>query len=674
MKKSILLLIALFTACQALAQVNVVEGHDAVYVYVSDRRISEAEPYQNITKINLYRQNDKEKKQVNLGRVQAALTREDFSKIAGEGTLNDIRAINELKTQDEAWSFVKSHPLIKDYGFVVFNPDFSVAMGAVYKDIDTKKSGAVSVKYKVEFLDSNNKVIKEEETSLRLGNKPMITKPLVADFIEADSSVVVSWKADAETSPDVFFGQVWVREKSNAPYKQVGYALASKEDSTKQVVFQWKQKTVPSTSYGFYLIPTTLHRLPGPVSDTLSLISRNFKGLPQIPIATAKDSSLGIFLKWEPLAEQEFFSGIVLERSRSPKDGFMVIDTLAASVNEYLDTRVLPNIMYHYRFRLLGLRQYLSPAAAYVAHTFTVPQLPLEAPEKVKVTYDKQGNIRIGWKLLASPVVSGYQVFRAAPNESYQLISNLTQDSVFVDTTVRNSRLSYKYAVKALNYENVESEYSASVFANPQTTVLPVTPYDVEAYTEFGINTLRWKDMVSYDSYIVAYNIYRKQVASRQLAIEAESSPDILKKDGFVKINNQPVTEVLFADKTIQPGAHYAYAVTAIDEKGVEGNALGAKLLESVAVPLRSPEIYARATSKGVEITWTDILGTKIDSYEIFVRQPLDKSPRKIGEATAGKEHFIDNKVVAGQLYFYSMKVKVGNNESNLGNEKSVRK
>lgn len=675
MKKNLLsVIITIAATCRVSAQIKAVEGQDAVYIYVSDRRVTEQEPHENIQKFLIYRQSDKDRKQVALRRVQPALTREEFEQIAGAGTLQNLMEIQELKSEDEAWAYIKTHPLLSDYGFMVLNPDFAVALGVAYKDIEVKKSGAVSVKYKVEYIGLNDRKIKEEETAIRMGNKPMIAKPHFSEFIEGDSSLVVTWRVPAETSPDAFFGQVWVREKSNAPYREAGYALGSLEDSTKQIVFQWRQNTVPATSYGFYLIPTTMHRLPGPVSDTLSLISRNFRGLPQIPVATARDSSIGIYLNWEPLAEQELFSGIVIERSRSPKDGFMAIDTLAASATGYLDMRILPNIMYHYRFRLLGLRQHLSPGAAYVAHTFSVSDIPIEAPEKVKVSYDTEGHVKISWEPLPSPVISGYQVFRASPNSDFQLISNLIQDSVYVDTTVRNSRNTYKYAVKALNYENMESEYSASVFASPQTRVLPTTPYDVEAYTGFGINTLRWKDMVSYDSYIVAYNIYRKQVTARQQPVEAENSPEQLAKDGFVRINTTPVTEVIFSDKNIQAGHHYAYSITAIDEKGTEGNALGAKIVESAPVPLRSPEIYARATSKGVEITWTDIIGAKIDSYQVYVRLPQERTARKIGDVIAGKEHFIDTKVAPGQLYFYSIKVSANGRESSLGSEKSVRK
>lgn len=665
---------ALLSGFSASAQIKAVEGHDAVYIYVSDRRVSEQEPHENSQKILLYRQSNKEQKQVALGRVQAALTREQFERIAGVGVLQELMEIKELKSEDEAWAYIKAHPLLTDYGFMVLNPDFAVALGVAYKDTEAKKSGAVSIKYKVEHLGSGDRKIKEEETALRLGAKPMIAKPLSSGFIESDSALIVTWSVPAETSPDAFFGQVWVREKSNAPFREAGYALGSRVDSTKQIVFQWRQNTVPATSYGFYLIPTTMHRLPGPASDTISLISRNFRNLPQIPIAAAKDSSMGIYLNWEPLAEQALFSGIVIERSRSPKDGFMVIDTLGASATEYLDRWILPNIMYHYRFRLLGLRQHLSPGAAYVAHTFTLSGLPLEAPEKVKIAYDQGGNPKISWEALPSPAVSGYQVFRAAPNHDFQLISNLIQDSVYVDTTVKNSRNTYKYALKALNYENMASEYSASVFASPQTRILPLTPYDVESYATFGLNTLRWKDMVSYDSYIVAYHVYRKEVTARQQPIEAERSPEQLAQDGFVRINAQPVTEVIFADKNVQPGRRYAYSVTAIDEMGTEGNALGAKMVEAAHLPLRSPEIYARATSKGAEITWTDIIGAKIDRYEVYVRLPQERTARKIGEVPAGKEHFIDTKVSPGQLYFYSMKVKANGQESSLGSEKSVRK
>ena len=134
------------------------------------------------------------------------------------------------------------------------------------------------------------------------------------------------------------------------------------------------------------------------------------------------------------------------------------------------------------------------------------------------------------------------------------------------------------------------------------------------------------------------------------------------------------MTEVIYADPSVSSLKQYQYAVTATDIFGVEGPALGVIQVSIPAVSLRVPEIYVRATSKGVEITWTDIVGVKTDSYAIYVRLPHEKAPRKIGEAPAGKEHFIDTRVTPGQLYFYSMKVKAAGRESNSGNEKSVRK
>ncbi|TDE14813.1 fibronectin type III domain-containing protein [Dyadobacter psychrotolerans] len=672
--KLISVTILIVSSIPCLGQLGIKEGKDAVYVYLADRRLSAQTPMQSITGVNLYRAVGNEGFK-SIGRVQSAITPEDFKRVAGDDILKNIQTQKKLKSQQEAWEFVRKNPLLTDYGIIVLSPDFSVAMGAAYKDEEVKKAGAKSVRYKAEFINVDGSVNKTAEASLTLGLPPVIKKPILGEVIEADSSVVVSWKLDVATSPDVMLGQIWLREKANAPFKKAGYAFANRDEKNQNITFTWQQQVKPALSYGLYLEPLTLLNLPGPLSDTVSLISRNFRNLAQIPIASTKDTSNGIFISWKTVGDISFLGGIVIERSKLPSEGFALLDTIPASATSYTDVRVLPNTLYHYRFKMLSIRGSLSEPSAYVSHRMFVKKRAIEAPEGVKIIYNKTGNAIISWKPVPSPEVSGYQVFRTLQgNEQFEQVSNLLQDSVFLDTTVHNSRLVYKYAIKTLNYENRTSELSKVVFSSPATAILPKTPYDIEGYAEPGKITLRWKDMVAYDAYIRGYTVYRKALGAGSKPKETELSAQALLADGFRKISQELLQEVVFVDKTATPGISYAYAVTATDQLGIEGNALGAKKMETPRFALRAPEIYVRPTSKGIEITWNDVLVPGIDKYLLFTRTTAQKEPTLLAEIQPGKEVFVNSAAKAGQQYFYTMQVSGKGIKSPPGTEKSARR
>jgi fibronectin type 3 domain-containing protein len=670
----------LFLICLAIhapscfGQLGIREGKDGIYIYLSDSRLSGQTPAQPFSVVNISRAIGKEDFKP-LAQVQAAATPEEFKRIAGDGVLHDIRVQKNLKTEQEAWAFVKNNPKLADYGLIVLNPDFSVAMGAVYKDAEVKKSGAKEIRYRAEFISSDGKGNKVVDGNILIGTPPVIAKPELQTVLENDSSMVISWTMNQATSPDVMLGQIWLREKANAPFRQTGYAFANREEKDGTITFTWQQPVKPGLSYGLYLEPQTLPGLAGPLSDTISLISRSFRNLAQIPIASVRDTSNGIYISWKTVDGLSFLGGIVIERSKLPSEGFSLLDTIPATATSYTDQRVLPNVLYHYRFRMLSMRGSWSEPSAYVSHRMFVKKRPIEAPEQLKIIYSKTGNAVLIWKPVPSPEVSGYQVFRTLQgSDQFEQISNLLPDSVFTDTTVHNSRLVYKYAVRTINYENRTSELSKVVFGSPAILILPKTPYDVEGYAEPGKVTLRWKDMVAYDPYIRGYTVYRKALGAGAKPKDAELSAQALQAEGYRKLNQVLTTEVVFADKTLTPGISYAYAVTATDQFGVEGNALTAKKMETPKPTLRSPEIYARPTSKGIEITWNDVLVPGVDKYLLFVRQPGQKEPTLLAEIQTGKEVYINTTAKPGQQYFYTMQISGKGLKSQSGFEKSARR
>ncbi len=671
MKKIITILYSLVLSLSGYSQITIKEGKDAVYVFVSNRGLSPENPADNLTGAILERSGDNEKEFRSLGRVQAQITREGFVKTAGLGVLKNIMTLKELKSEEEAWAFVKANPELEKYGILALNMDFLVAMGAVYKDTEAKKFK--NVRYRIEYLNISGTKEKPIDGSLALGGAPVIEKPKLKDFLETDSSITISWTLTPEKSPEAFMGEIWMQEKANAPFRKAGSSLALQVED--KIIMSWTEPVKPEQAYGFYVVPVTLVGLEGPRSDTTQLISRTFTDLPQVPIANVSDTLGGILITWNKINSTELISGILVERSKNPAEGFILLDTIPSVSTSFYDQRILPNTLYHYRFRTLGLRQGISEPSAYVSHQLVVENRSVEAPENVVSGHDKAGNVYITWERVLSPEIGGYQVFRAPQgNDNFEPVSNLLDENTFTDTTVRNSRIVYKYAVKAFNFENRASGLSEVVFASPAKRILPPPPYNVESYSEPGRISIRWKDMVPFDESVVSYTVYRKEVTAGTKSSDREISAEELKKTGFTRINTHPLAEVMFPDRTVSSGKTYQYAVTATDAYGVEGPALGIFSVSAGSIHMPVPEIYPRATSKGVEITWTDLLTPPAEKYEIYVRTPNEKIPRKLGEAAPGKEQFTDARAVSGQLYFYSMKLRVNGQESNFGKEKSVRK
>lgn len=655
----------------AFSQITVKEGSDAMYIFLGENTLTATG---EIREINISRAVGKEKEFKTIGKITPVASAQELKRIAGEDILNQIQVINDLNSEAEAFDFIRKNPELSKYGILQLSLDFLKAMGILYADEEAKKLPKNTlVKYKAEFV-SSRKEIKEAE--IICGLSPKINKPSYQSLSENDSLVTVSWSVRAKGSEDAFLGEVWVSEKANAPFKKAGVTLAASSEDSEDIVFTWNQKTTPQLAYRFYLVPQTFLKLAGPKSDTVSAISSNYNNLSFVNNSIARDTLGGVYVSWDVLKNNNLLSGIIVERSRDTTGTYIVLDTIPAYAVSYLDTRILPNTYYKYRFKTLDIRGTESGGAAYVSGIYTPKRIALEAPEKVRMSYDKQGFPRISWTPVASAEISGYQVFRSSDiDRELSLVSNLIQDSVYVDTTVHNSRITYKYAVKTLNYENRSSEFSGEVFGNSQKKVLPKTPFDVETYAEPGKISLRWKDMTSFDEYIQGYVIYRKQSNEKEKNIEEELSIQDLKSRGFSKVNSAPTAEVLFTDTGIKSGHYYYYAVTAVDAFDVEGNALGAVHTSIPSFALKSPEIFARNTSKGIEITWTDASVNEIDSYTLYKRLATQTNPVQIGVVKKGTEKFTDTVVKTGELYFYTLRITSSDGVSSpLGTEKSVRK
>ncbi|MFN8265966.1 MAG: hypothetical protein U0T11_07830 [Chitinophagaceae bacterium] len=650
------------------------EGEDGVYLFLSPQRFAPDNRSLKFSEVIITRTIGNKESYQEVGRLKAAASIAEFKKITGEDGLKPIMKFKKLKTEEEAWQYIQTHPTIDSYGILSSDIRFLEAMGICFADRGVAREPAGTlIQYKVQFKSSTNAAnTSTVEGKITLTKKAMIEKPLVKEVKEADTVIIVRWEATQRGSEDALFGRIFRSTGNIGAFKEAGVTIANKDSAGNKTYYVWREIVKPATQYRYYVVPFTLTGLPGNGSDTASAISANFADLPQADKMIGVDTTHGIYLSWPRLNNSQLVAGIILERSKETNKGFQIVDTLTPDATSYLDERILPDVYYTYRIRLLSIRRTIMDVSAQ-ATVMHQPKIAfIEVPEAVSATAN-EGYVQLRWRRPASGTVAGYHVYRsAADNRSWELVSNFVKDTVYRDSSKLSSRIQYKYVVTALNYSNAESGYSMPAFVKPNGNDVPDAPVGILGYSESGRNIITWKDQRVNDEYVVGYQVYRK-TATAERGEEGTNTAAVLKRKGFQLLRNGILNDVMVID-TVAANTSYEYAVTAVDLNGGESSALTTVIVTAAAPTLRPPtDISARKTSKGVVITWNANLQEGVTQYVILRRLPEEKQMKPVGTVDATKTTFTDSQVQAGKLYFYSVQTVGKNRRSENGEEKGVR-
>lgn len=610
----------------------------------------------------------------NIGTLKKPTSPEEVDRIAGAGILSAVQQLKKLSSHQEAWQYIQSHPDPKDYGLLATEVKFLEGMGIVFVDRDIKsqtKNAVIKYKAELPVRPSDKKGILTGE--ITLGKIPVMEKPLLNKVIERDSSVIIQWDASVANSPDAMFGEVYKKTGNYGPYEYAGKTFANKTANQPLLNYIWQEKVNTNTQYYYIVIPTTLVGLPGPASDTASAISVNFKNINTETGASASDSVGGIVLKWKPILNTTFYSGILIERSKDAKKGFQVLDTVAATTTSFYDDKVFPGLQYTYRLRLITLRQNILEPSTPVTAMHNGKQSFIEAPENLRAEGRKDGN-HLAWTTTNNPQISGYYVYRQHPDSStWRLVSNLVKDSVFLDSSIKSSRWQYRYTVRSINYDEVKSEQSNIALARIDAPAEINAPAGLQAAVDRQRVLLRWNDQKSAGQGVIAYNVYKKIVTPNAEINISNTTLENIVRNGFIKINTEPLQTTSFTDNNINTGKNY-YVVTAMDISGTESNGSLATLAiinNTLITPIA--EIYVRSVSKAIVISWEPPAQEGITGFNIYRRTADDNSFTLIGNVGTDNPLFEDTKVEKGRLYIYTVKTLMGKNESKASGEKSVR-
>ena len=295
---------------------------------------------------------------------------------------------------------------------------------------------------------------------------------------------------------------------------------------------------------------TTPRRSGGPPSSTGASSS---SGLIPLPGAGERREATNV-----RLAEESFYAGA--ERVATLRSPAIAEATRGASVvyRDPLESLFLQEDGPHpVAYAVVSVRRNgeRSPLSNIVALT---PDIAPQAPELSPPLLD-EGRVCLEWteprqNVLFQPVeVGGYRVYRRPlSDEAYDRPLNaspIVQPS-FVDTTAPYG-VPVAYTVRAVLATNpkIEGLPAEEIFVLARDVYPPNAPAHVDVLSERTLVRVLWDPVEAAD--LAGYVVFRA---------EGTSPP--------VRMNDQPLTDPFFTDKSVKPGRRYRYTVRSIDRAG----------------------------------------------------------------------------------------------------------
>jgi fibronectin type 3 domain-containing protein len=597
-----------------------------------------------------------------------------FTKAIGKEMTSVLLQQKNLNSTEALWQAACKESNKEYFGLYALSSELLEALGIIYKHKwDIKKFVGKTISYKLSFY-KNKKLVDEKTYSTIVKEYFEVEKPILIDKLEADSMVSLHWAIPKSTVAGLILGNVYkIDKKGNA--QKIETILSMKQGKSGTLHFKFQERVLPNLAHQYYIVPSNYAGFESNAKDSATLISYNFGHIPQSVNLKAKDTTDGIYLSFTPPPTNPLIVGIIVERSRNDKEGYIPIDTIAATDNNYFDTKLLPNITYYYQLRTLGVRPSdVMPSAWANAQHVSKAKDDIYPPAGIKAAATNNG-VEISWEPLLQIQNAGFRVYRNnGVSDKMEQVGLLITDNKFVDTTATDNRKQYTYHVTSLSYANIESEPSKKVFAAPtHKTILPNAPNGLRAAAENGRVILTWGDEQANNPYIKGYALYRKALKSGEAIKEKTYTAKELLQNGFVRLNAEIEKSNTYIDVQNVQTMPYQYYVTSVDVKNTESTAQNGIQVTVAPVALMPPGNFtARSISKGVVLSWDKSKQENITGYIIYKRESNTTKPTQLTKLDKNIETFTDKAAQKNKTYFYSVAAINGSTSGEPSLEKGV--
>jgi|GEM_PF-1008244 len=662
---------------EGMGQVPIFPSPEGVYAVMSTVGVSDEHPSESgIVRFRLLRAAEGTTRFREVAEVRMASSINAFRKLAGPTVLAEISKARQLAGEDAAWAYVRAHPQLDDYGALALDMGFRVAMGTAALDAEATPAlvpPSTRFIYRVEPEFAKGQAPGKEELkaatplekTVTIGQRSNLLVPRATRVVGADSVVRLRWMAPVAPAGDALgtlFGKVWARTGNEPDFKEAGLLLATQTEKGDSLNFYFEQAAVPETAYHFYLEPLDFVGNPGPASDTAFVLAVSVEHTPLVTQVTARDTTTGIVLRWPALPPKGYLLGIEVQRSRNTTSDYVRLDTIPATATSFFDTRLLPNITYHYRLRPLLRGGLVTPdvggGGAFAAHEGGPGRSPAPLAPVQLAAVPEKGGVRLRWQAAGpNPDHRAWIVYRGlSDRDTMKVVSRMLEGdaTTFKDTTARDGRRQYAYAVREIDRNMMESPLSELTFAQPDVPVAVTAALGLSGYADGRQVHLQWEDVPLRDADVQSYHLYRRP---RPAGTPAGAPAP------YVRLAAN-VPGAAYDDATAEPGTIYEYAVACVDAQQHESPLSPAFALGLKTPPLLPPSrLYGRAVPTGVELSWSEALQAP-KGYVVY-RRTLDQPQlERLTTVASTKTSYLDLTAKPNTRYLYALAVLGAGQES----------
>jgi hypothetical protein len=268
----------------------------------------------------------------------------------------------------------------------------------------------------------------------------------------------------------------------------------------------------------------------------------------------------------------------------------------------------------------------------------------LAPPGSLQVLEAGLRKVTLSWVPSPDPAVSGYVVYRQdGPDKDFREVGTVRgwQSSRFVDEGRLLRRLKdqaeYLYCVAAFTDEGRVSVPTSIVRA--RTRGAPAAVLGLQAKAGPRRIVLSWSPSPELE--VSGYRIWR----SKERDAEYRRVGTRYRRE-----------QASFTDRGLEDLQGYFYMVTAVNAVGLESEPCQPVSVRTLAPPLTPIGVTAPSNARDrVELSWEPNPEPNLSHYEILRSSKADRGYKIIGRAGPREPRFVDVRIQAGTLYFYSV-------------------
>jgi len=170
-------------------------------------------------------------------------------------------------------------------------------------------------------------------------------------------------------------------------------------------------------------------------------------------VYAVSQSSSSIYICWDSVSNASYYK---LYRSTSPSSTYSYIADVYMTY--YLNTGLSSNTTYYYKVSAVNYYGTESNLSSYDYATTSSSSSSISAPTGVSASAISSSSIYISWNSVSSATF--YEVYRSTSSSGTYSYVDYTYDTYYTDTGL-SSNTTYYYRVIAVNYDDVESDYSS---------------------------------------------------------------------------------------------------------------------------------------------------------------------------------------------------------------------